>query len=262
MTGLTIPTDPAERAALQQQLAVYIEHSDGDKELVQGELVAYRDGTYGIKFHINKFSTFTVVRTNAFQKTSAVTKVENGFAPLRLKAEGQKTSQKLTFTKVTGADGYIVYGNSCGIDNHLDKIADISSKTTSYWVKGLKADIYYKYQVKAYKVVNGKKVIIAVSKIVHSTTESKKYTNPTKVTTSTSTVSLKVGKTQTLKCSVVSPEGKKVAEHVAVIRYESTNSKIATINSKGVITSKGKGTCYIYAYAQNGVYVKIKVTVK
>jgi hypothetical protein len=72
LTGITFPTDPKEKADLLQQLAVYIEHSDGEKELVQGELVEYKDGVYGIRFHINKFSTFTVVKTNAFVKSSEV----------------------------------------------------------------------------------------------------------------------------------------------------------------------------------------------
>ena len=31
---------------------------------------------------------------------------------------------------------------------------------------------------------------------------------------------------------------------------------------KGVITAKSKGECNIYVYAQNGVYKKVKVTVK
>ena len=69
LTGITIPSNPAERTELLQQLAVYIEHSDGDKELVQGELIEYGDGIYGIKFHITKFSTFTVVKTDAFLKS-------------------------------------------------------------------------------------------------------------------------------------------------------------------------------------------------
>ena len=46
------------------------------------------------------------------------------------------------------------------------------------------------------------------------------------------------------------------------IRYESTKPKVAKVSSKGVITAKKKGTCYIYVYAQNGLYKKIKVTVK
>ena len=77
LTGIDIPSDPEERAALLQRLAVYIEHSDGEKELIQGELVDYGNGVYGIRFHIIKFSTFTIVKTDAFLKKAevAITKV-------------------------------------------------------------------------------------------------------------------------------------------------------------------------------------------
>ena len=70
LTGVEIPVRTAEKQALLKQLAVYIVHSDGDKELVQGELVEYKEGVYGIRFRINKFSTFTVVKTDAFIKSS------------------------------------------------------------------------------------------------------------------------------------------------------------------------------------------------
>jgi hypothetical protein len=52
----------------------------------------------------------------------------------------------------------------------------------------------------------------------------------------------------------------KVKKHVG-LRYETTNAKVATV-SGGKIKAKGKGTCYIFAYAQNGVAKAIKVTVK
>ncbi len=70
LTGIVIPTKSTEKEALLKQLAVYIEHSDGDKELVQGELVEYKKGQYGISFHITKFSIFTVVKTDAFLKST------------------------------------------------------------------------------------------------------------------------------------------------------------------------------------------------
>ncbi|MSS62585.1 Ig-like domain-containing protein [Velocimicrobium porci] len=54
---------------------------------------------------------------------------------------------------------------------------------------------------------------------------------------------------------------KAIKKHTA-IKYESGNSKIATVSSKGVIKAKKSGTCYIYVYAQNGVYEKVKVTVQ
>ena len=53
----------------------------------------------------------------------------------------------------------------------------------------------------------------------------------------------------------------KVKKHRAV-KYESTDKAVATVTSKGVIKGKAKGTCFVYAYAQNGVSAKIKVTVK
>jgi uncharacterized protein YjdB len=69
----------------------------------------------------------------------------------------------------------------------------------------------------------------------------------------------KVGnyKSVTVKSSVV----KKARKHVK-IRYESTNTNIATVSKKGVVKAKAKGTCYIYAYAQNGVFKKIRIRVK
>ena len=46
------------------------------------------------------------------------------------------------------------------------------------------------------------------------------------------------------------------------VAWESDDLTVAKVNSKGKITAVGKGSCYVYAYAQNGVSAKIKVTVK
>ncbi len=70
LTGIEIPTNQKEKEAFLNQLAVYIEHSDGSKEVVQGALVMYKDGVYGIQFRINKFSIFTIIKTDAFMKSS------------------------------------------------------------------------------------------------------------------------------------------------------------------------------------------------
>ena len=70
LTGISIPADPVQKEAFLNQLAVYIEHSDGDKELVKGEIVEYKNGMPGIRFHITKFSIFTVVKTDVFAKSS------------------------------------------------------------------------------------------------------------------------------------------------------------------------------------------------
>jgi hypothetical protein len=65
-----IPTNSKEREAYFKQLAVYIKHSDGDEELIQGEIVEVSKGNFGIRFHINKFSSFAIVKTDAFLKSS------------------------------------------------------------------------------------------------------------------------------------------------------------------------------------------------
>lgn len=57
----SLPTDPAARQQALDNLAVYIEHSDGTKELIQGKLVKLSDSSEGIEFTVNKFSTFTLV---------------------------------------------------------------------------------------------------------------------------------------------------------------------------------------------------------
>ncbi|WP_145044915.1 S-layer homology domain-containing protein [Paenibacillus xylanexedens] len=57
----SLPTDPIARQQALDNLAIYIEHSDGTKELIQGKLVKLTDNSEGIEFTVNKFSTFTLV---------------------------------------------------------------------------------------------------------------------------------------------------------------------------------------------------------
>ena len=75
-------------------------------------------------------------------------------------------------------------------------------------------------------------------------------------------VSLKKGKKFRLKAIAVAGNPKlRLGIHRA-IGYESSDEKIATVSDKGVIKAVEKGTCYVYAYAQNGVCKKNKVTVR
>ena len=46
------------------------------------------------------------------------------------------------------------------------------------------------------------------------------------------------------------------------LSYESTNRRIAKVSKTGKVTAVKKGTCYVYAYAQNGVCKKVKVVVR
>lgn len=63
--NLELPDNAAQLAQVLSELAVYIEHSDGDKKLVRGEIRYDAAGKpAGIAIEIDKFSTFTIIRTN------------------------------------------------------------------------------------------------------------------------------------------------------------------------------------------------------
>lgn len=185
----------------------------------------------------------------------------SSFYKLRLKATGKNKSIKLTWNKVKSADGYIIYGAKCG--SSMKKLKTLKgNKKVAYTHKKLKKGKYYKYMVVAYKNIDGKKYTIAKSKSAHAVTNGGKYGNPTKVTVKSSKLTVKTGKKKTIKASYTLPKNKKAKIHIAKFRYESTNTKVATVTKKGVVKAKKKGTAYIYVYAQNGVYKKVKVTVK
>ena len=184
------------------------------------------------------------------------------FARLKAKASKvTKTSVKLTWKKVKGADGYLVYGTKCGIKNTYKLLKTVKKNGTSYTQKKLKKGGQYKYIVRAYKLVDGKKITIAASKTVHAHTAGGKYGNPKSVTVNKTRAYLVKGKSLKVKAAVAKTS-KKLKRHRSVwVFFESSNTKVATVTKKGEIKAKAKGTCTIYVYAQNGVYKEIKVTV-
>jgi uncharacterized protein YjdB len=203
--------------------------------------------------------------------TKAIGKLPNdndpkGSSYSKLRARAVKrtsTTMTLQWKKHTGADGYMLYTNKCG--NQKPKLKKIikNPNTTSWKRRGLRKATYYKYMVVAYKNVNGKRLPIAVSCVVHCTTKAKKHTIAKGVKVNKTSVTLKKGKTFTIKSSEIKAEkGKTIKKH-RNINYESGNPKVATVTKvSGKIRAKKKGTTYIYAYAQDGVYKRIKVVVK
>ncbi len=170
------------------------------------------------------------------------------------------TSVKIKWNKVKGAAYYIVYGNKCGTKNRYKKIKKVTA--LNFTQKGLKKGTYYKYLVSAFDK-NGKH--IATSLTTHIVTNGGKYCNFKSVSTKAkkNAVTLKKkGKTFKLGAKAVKANSKKKANVHRKLKYESSNKKIATVDASGKITAKKKGTCYIWVYAQNGAYAKVKVTVK
>lgn len=58
----SLPADAKERQKMLDNLGIYVEHSDGTKELLKGKVVPYKNETeLGLEFTVSKFSTFTIV---------------------------------------------------------------------------------------------------------------------------------------------------------------------------------------------------------
>jgi hypothetical protein len=189
------------------------------------------------------------------------------FAKLQLKSPEQtKTTIKLRWKKVSKAKRYVIYGNKCGNANKPKKLATVKESNKAYKtlsIKRLKKGTYYKFMIVA---IDGNDNVLSVSRMIHAATKGGKFGNHKSMTVSKSVAArakkLKKGRTLKLNARTAAQSKKlKVKKHVG-LRYESTNSKIATVSKSGKITAKKKGTCYVYAYAQDGVYKKVKVTVK
>lgn len=175
-----------------------------------------------------------------------------------------KNSVQIKWKKVKGAKKYVVYGNKCGSKNKYKKLSTTTKVSLVYKKvagKKVKKGTYYKFIVYALGS-DGK--VISTSKTVHVATPGGRVGNDKKVTTAAKkgAVTLKKGKTFKLKAKAI-PASKKLKVHRhRKMAYETSNKKIATVSSKGVIKATGKGTCYVYAYTQNGIFAKIRVTVK
>lgn len=154
------------------------------------------------------------------------------------------TSVKVQWKKVKNAMEYLVFGTTPR--KKYKKLGTV--KKTSYINKKLKKNSYHQYMVVAVdshgqKLASSKAIYVKTGKSV------------TKIKT-VKTLKVKKGKSVKVKASL---KGK--IKVYRKIKLESSNSKIAKVKGMKVEGIK-KGKCVVYAYAQNGTCVKIKVTVK
>lgn len=179
------------------------------------------------------------------------------------KGKANKNSITLSWKKYAGATGYDVYWSYCDGRINYKKVGTVKSGKLSMSHKKLKKDHEYKYFVVAYKMVEGRKIYIARSNDVHVALKQASTTNAASIKVNRTEITLSVGKTFQLKCSLKAEDSRKdLVSHTSPFRYYTTNSKVATVSKDGVIKAKGKGVCTIYILANNGVYKKVTVTVK
>lgn len=186
------------------------------------------------------------------------------FGLLQLKQKKvKKNAIKVSWKKVSGAVKYAFYATNCGKKNKYVKHGITTGTSNNFKKicgKKLKKGKYYKFIVIA---IDKNNKVVTTSKTVHVATKGGKVTNDIGVKTKAkkNKVSIKAKKIFKLKAKEKKPKKGKVKRH-RKIKYESLNSKVASVNGKGVIKGVKKGKTTVFAYAQNGTCAKIKVTVK
>ena len=189
---------------------------------------------------------------------------DSTFNSLQLRAKNVgKNYINLSWTKVKGASGYIIYGNRCNSNGKVYPLRKVISTTKmSQKIMKLKKGTYYKYVVIAYKMTGAGQKVIASSKTIHVATTGGKVGNYKKVKLNKKIVKLKCGKVFKIKAEQV-PERKnvKVKRHRNIC-FESSNPAIATVSASGRVKAKKKGRCVIYVYSQSGTFNKMIVKVK
>lgn len=188
----------------------------------------------------------------------------------KAKAGISRGKLKVTWGKVSTAEGYDIYAGICG--GKLKLVETVKGNEKSSYVinriekKKIDKKDSYKVQVSAYRTVKGKKKIIANSLAFHIAGDSQRnYTNAKSLKIEKTKLTLKKGSLKKIKAKTVKINNRKrlfPQSHIAPQRYYSTNKSIATVSKNGVIKGRKKGTCTIYTVAANGVKKGVKVTVK
>ncbi len=210
---------------------------------------------------VSKTVTFSYTLKKLTDNSGSSDTVKETKFPLIASAKAGNKKVKLSWEKVTGATGYEIYGCVCDGSKNFKKVAD--TKKLSATQKNLNNKKSYKYYVRAYKIVGGKKVYLKKSPTLHVSLKNNKSTNVKNIKTTKSSYTLNVGKKAKICATIVKEDkNKKLLAHVAELRYYSSNTSVATVSKDGTITAKAAGTCTIYVVANNGTYKKIKVTVK
>ena len=182
------------------------------------------------------------------------------YMKFRLKDAG-KSTVSFAWDKVPGATRYVIIANFLTAKNAKRLDFNVEPSRTSYTLKNLQGDTEYRFTIRAYKGEKRDKLLPGRHHIIVRTkakSGSSRF-NPTSVQISKSEVSLEKNDTYKISATV---KGSGTSHKSTTLHYESTDPKIASVDKSGVIKAHKKGGCYIYAYAQSGVFDKIAVTVK
>ena len=199
-------------------------------------------------------------KTCGYKEKAAVAALPVQKTPF-LGVTSKEKSVTLRWNTVKDADGYMIYGAECGDNSKYRLLRTVRGNVNSWTHTGLKKATYYRYSVVAYRNINKKKVTIAQTYSMHIATTGKKHAYARNLQVNRTNVVLNRGKRTALRTKVIYSSGK-IQNHIAEVRFSSSNSRVATVNSRGIISARNKGTCIIYCYAPNGVRKNVRVTVR
>ena len=232
-------------------------------------------GTWSGSFTSKKTSVKVAANKNMKISAKFVAKIPaQNTAGINKNIQAASTNKSLTIKwgKVAGADGYDIFMQRCYLK--LDtknpvKVVKGGSNTKAVVTKihGTNLSKYdiVKTQVKAYKIVNGKKKYIDTSVLLHNVLNSGKYTNVKTVTLAKKAYTMSVKQAVKLKPAYKPATASKKllgADHGPRVFYYSTNTNVATVGANGIIRAKASGKCTIYVISISGVTVPVQVTVR
>lgn len=180
-----------------------------------------------------------------------------------------KIAGTISWNKIKDADRYVIYLSSCnykGKHYTAKKVKTVNAKTFKWKKTKLKKNRSYKFYVVAQKKSGKTYKKIAKSKMGHFYTGNVmgKYTNAKSLKLKKSAITIKKGKSWTIKATVTKAKKNKKfsTNHTTLLRYTSNNPTVATVNAKGKVTAKKAGTATIYVQTVNGIWKTCKITVK
>ena len=116
LRNVELPTDTEQLDEFLAALVIFIEHSDGDRELVIPEPIVYQEGLQGLKFTVTKFSTFTILNTEhvklhrsymngypdlSFRPDRGISRAETAAILSRIGAASQTKKVEQTYTDIS-----------------------------------------------------------------------------------------------------------------------------------------------------------------
>ena len=178
--------------------------------------------------------------------------------PANIKVENiSDSSAQLTWSKVEGVYAYEIYQKSGDKYNLIKTIND--TKITKWVHEGLESNKEYTYAMKTISNTGlESELSYWVSTYVKG--ENPEYTNIKSVVISNIPTSIGVAKSISATASIVK-ENEDLNLINKNLRWESSNTSIAKVNSSGMITTYKPGTVVIIARGHNGVFASETIEV-